>query len=428
MARRRLQPTTAALPYAQLPMLYHRWKWQVLLVYAGFYLFQYMGRFNLSQVAPLVMHDLQIDHHTIGWITALLYWGFMAGDLVHGRLGELYGLRLWVMLGAVLTTTCNWLASFSASAIALAVPWCVNGFVNAACWSPGISLLAQWWPRRERGQALGIVGMAAGGAMFVMWWVTGWVGQQFGWRAAFRYPPLLIGLTGLIYFVLVRDRPSDVGLPEYVEEDSLSSRAEAAGAQHLHGLGPYKRLLSNPQFLLASQVKGLENVVRYGLVTWIPLYYFEASGLELKSTLLATQAIPLGYVLAPFCAGLISDKLLRSARRPMVLLSVAVSALALIGIAVLPPQDVYVGATLLFIGSFAMSLSPMAAIAVDIAGRHMSGTASGVLDAHGYFYAGLQALVFGLLLNMSGSPWPLVFLVMAGTRLLCGLLIFFVHA
>lgn len=427
MPRHQPPPVPAALPYAQLPALYHQWKWQVLLVYAGFYVFQYMGRFNLSQVAPLVMHDLHLDHRTIGWITALLYWGFMAGDVVHGRLGEIYGLRLWVMLGAVLTTLCNWLASLSVSAFTLALPWCLNGFVNAACWSPGISLLTQWWPRRERGQAMGIVGMAAGSAMLVMWWVTGWVGQEWGWRAAFRYPPLLIGLTGLLYFRLVRDRPADVGLPEYIEDDSLSSRAEAAGAQHIHGFGPYKQLLSNPQFVLASQVKGLENVVRYGLVTWMPLYYFEASGLELKSTLLVTQAIPLGYVLAPLCAGLISDKLLGSARRPMVLLSVVVSALALLGIAVVPPTNVSIGATLLFIGSFAMSLSPMSTIAVDLAGRHMAGTASGVLDAHGYFYAGLQALVFGLLLNVSGSPWPLVFLVMAGTRLLCGGLIFFVR-
>jgi cyanate permease len=112
----------------------------------------------------------------------------------------------------------------------------------------------------------------------------------------------------------------------------------------------------------------------------------------------------------------------------MVLLSAAVSALALLGIALLPPSQVYVGATVLFIGSYAMSLSPMAAVAVDIAGRHMAGTASGLLDAHGYFYAGLQAAVFGVLLNMSGSPWPLVFLLMAGTRVLCAILIFFVKA
>jgi sugar phosphate permease len=149
------------VPATQLLALYQRWKWRILVVYASFYLFQYVGRFHLSQVAALVMQDLAIDHHTLGWITALLYWGFMAGDLVHGRLGEIYGLRLWVLLGALLTTACNWLASLSISAVTLAILWCLNGFVNAACWSPGISLLAQWWPRRERGQALGIVGMAA---------------------------------------------------------------------------------------------------------------------------------------------------------------------------------------------------------------------------------------------------------------------------
>lgn len=420
------QPIPAALPYEQLPMAYHRWKWRVLLAYAGFYLFLYMGRFNLWPIAPLVKRDLGIDHHLIGMINALLLWGFMAGDLVHGRLAELYGRRLWVLLGALLTTACNWLASLSTSVLSLALLWCLNGFVNAACWSPGISLLAQWWPRRERGQAIGIVGMAAGGAMVLMWLVSGWVGQQWGWRAAFRYPPLVIAVMGVVFFLLVRDHPATVGLPEYIEDDQLSGAAEAAARQHLHGFGPYKRLLSNPQFLLASQVKGLENVVRYGLTTWIPLYYVEAAGLQITSTILYTLALPLGYLLAPVCAGVISDRLLRSARRPMVIFSAAVSAVALIGIALLPPTNVSLGALFLFIGAFAMSLSPMAAMAVDIAGRHMSGTASGILDAHGYFYAGLQALVFGLLLDMSGSPWPLVFLLMAATRVLCGVMIFFV--
>ena len=272
-----------------------------------------------------------------------------------------------------------------------------------------MSLLAQWWPRRERGQALGTVGMAAGTAMLVIWLVSGWVGEQFGWRAAFRFPPLLIRLSGVIYFLLVRDRPTDMGLPEYSEDDQVSWAAETAGAPHLDGFGPYKRLLAHPQFLLASHVKGLENVVRYGFVTWMPLSYVEAAGLQMQSTLLLTMGLPLGYMLAPLCAGVISDRLLQSARRPMVLLSAAVSTLALIGIAFLPPSKVSSGATFLLLGSFAMSVSPMAAIAVDIAGRHMSGTASGLLDAHGYLYAGLQAVVFGVLLPMPGSPWPLVF-------------------
>ncbi|MCZ6873050.1 MAG: MFS transporter [bacterium] len=426
MTPRATGSTSRSLPYHELPPIYHRWKWRVLLGFSGFYLFLYMGRFNLWPVSPLVKQDLQIDHYTLGWINALLLWGFMIGDLVHGRLAELYGLRLWVMLGAIATTICNWVASLSSSVSALAITWLINGFVNAACWSPGISLIAQWWPRRERGQAIGMVGMSAGGAMLLMWLVTGWVGQQFGWRAAFRYPPLLIACSGIAFFLIVRDRPSDVGLPEYQEDDPLSASAEASGAGHLDGFGPYKQLLSNKQFLLASQVKGIENIARYGLTTWTPLYYVEAAGLDIKTSILFTMALPLGYLVAPLCAGLVSDRLLHSARRPMVMLSAAVSAIALVGIAIIPPSSVYIGAMLLLIGGFAMSLSPMAAMAVDIAGRHLSGTASGILDAHGYFYAGLQAVAFGILLDMSGSPWPLVFLFMAGSRVLCGVLIFFV--
>jgi hypothetical protein len=58
----------------------------------------------------------------------------------------------------------------------------------------------------------------------------------------------------------------------------------------------------------------------------------------------------------------------------------------------------------------------------------MASMASGLLDAHGYCYASLQAAAFGVLLNMSGSPWLLVFLLMAGRRVLCAVLIFFVKA
>ena len=59
----------------------------------------------------------------------------------------------------------------------------------------------------------------------------------------------------------------------------------------------------------------------------------------------------------------------------------------------------------------------------DIAGRRMSGTASGLLDAHGYAYAGLQALIFSIILDMTQARWPLVFLTMAGTRLISILMI-----
>ena len=410
--------------YEDLPRSYHIFKWRILLAFAFFYLFLYMGRFNLWPVAPLVKDDLSLSNFEVGLVNALLLWGFGLGDLVHGRLAETYGLRLWVMIGAILTTVFNVITSFATSALTMAIPFGIAGFVNAACWAPGISMISQWWPRRSRGMAMGIVGTAAGGAMVMMWWITGYVGAEWGWRAAFRYPPIIIAVLGIAFYFVAKDRPSEVDLPEYIEEDEVSATPEALDPERLKGFGPYTELLSNHRFLLASHVKGLENVVRYGLTTWVPIYYFEEGGLSIESTVLLTILLPLGYLIAPPVSGIISDRYLGSRRMPMVLFSCTASAIVLVAIAIAPPVNITLGAVLLLIGGLSMGMSPMSAVAVDIAGRRMSGTSSGLLDAHGYAYAGAQALIFAAVLDMADSPWPIVFIAMAVTRVISGLMIY----
>ena len=409
--------------YEDLHHSYHIFKWRILLAFAGFYLFLYLGRFNFWPVAPLVKEDLSLSNFEVGLVNALLLWGFGLGDLVHGRLAETFGLRLWVMIGAILTTVFNLITSFATSAVTMAIPWGIAGFVNAACWAPGISMISQWWPRRNRGMALGIVGTAAGGAMVTMWWISGYVGAEWGWRASFRYPPLIIAVLGIAFYFIARDRPTDVGLPEYVEDDQVSATPEAIDPKRLKGLGPYRVLLGNSRFLLACHVKGLENIVRYGLTTWVPIYYFEEGGLSIESTVVLTVLLPLGYLFAPPISGIISDRYLDSRRQPMVIFSCMVSGLVLVGIAMAPPVNVTLGALLLLIGGLSMGMSPMSTVAVDIAGRRMSGTASGVLDAHGYAYAGAQALIFAAVLDMAGSPWPIVFIAMAVTRVVSAAMI-----
>ena len=410
-----------AVRYVDLPRAYHVFKWRVLLAFAGFYLFAYLGRFSLYPLAPLVKaplaeHGLALTNVEVAVIWAMLFWGFALGDVCHGRLAEAFGLRLWVMLGAVLTAVFNWATSFATSPLTMAIPLGLAGFVNAACWAPAMSMISQWWPRSRRGVALGIVGTSAGGAMLLMWALAGWVGSEFGWRAAFRYLPFISAGLGIAFYFLVRDKPADIGLPEYIEEDEVSAAPEAIDPARLRGLGPYKWLLTNPNFLLACHVKGLENVVRYGLTTWVAIYYFEVGGLSIESTVFVTVLLPVGYLLAPPLSGFISDHFLGSQRRPLVISSCIASAAIIAVIAVVPPSNEILGAVLLLTGGLAMGMSPMSTVSVDMGGRRMAGTASGVLDAHGYLYAGAQALVFGALLDMTGSPWPIVFLAMAATR------------
>lgn len=205
--------------------------------------------------------------------------------------------------------------------------------------------------------------------------------------------------------------------PEPVErvEGSRSTTSESF-------LTPYKSLMSDWRFVATSQIKGLENVVRYGLTTWAPLYYFEEAGLSIESTALVTVAIPVGYLMAPLVSGWISDVLLGGRRSPMVAASALISAGTLLGLALVPATNLYAGAALLFIGAFAMSMSMTATLVVDLAGKKYAGTASGVLDGFGYVYAGAQAIIFAIFLDAAGAPWEWVFLGMASVRILSALI------
>lgn len=269
---------------------------------------------------------------------------------------------------------------------------------------------------------MGLVGVSAGTAMLAMWLITGWTVAEFGWRAAFRFPPMLLIPAAIAIFFMVRDRPSDVGLKNVEHQETYENSKETYTHPNAPLFAIYSYLFTNWRFVATSHIKGFENVVRYGLTTWAPIYYFEEAGLSIESTALVTVALPIGYLLAPIVSGWISDVLLGGRRSPMIATSAIISALALIGLAIVPAENIYAGALLLFIGAFAMSMSMTATLVVDMVGPKYASTASGVLDGHGYIYAGAQALIFALILSSSDTPWEIVFLAMAGVRILSALI------
>ena len=382
-----------------------------------------MGRFNHWPAGPVMREQLDFTHIELGIINACLLWGFALGGMTHGRIAEVYGYRFWLVTGTLASVALNWVTSFGMNLWMIAIPWGINGYVNATVWAPGIGMLAQWWHRSHRGRVMGLIGVSAGSAMLVMWLVTGWTVAEFGWRAAFRYPPLLMLPAAIALFFLVRDRPSEVGLDDLDQSGTIPSLEGVTEHPSTHtAFTAYRILYTNWRFVATSHVKGLENVVRYGLTTWAPLYYFEEAGLSIETTALVTVALPLGYLTAPMVSGWISDVLLGGRRSPMIAASALISAAVLIALAVIPAENIYAGAVLLFIGALAMSLSMTSTLVIDMAGPKYAATASGILDGHGYVYAGAQAIIFALVLDTTGAPWHLVFLGMAAARILSALI------
>jgi hypothetical protein len=93
-------------------------------------------------------------------------------------------------------------------------------------------------------------------------------------------------------------------------------------------------------------------------------------------------------------------------------------AVVLAGIAFTAPTNWPLGMALMSLGGFTPTRAPTTALGIDLAGRRIFGTASGLLPWCIHLNHGLQALVMGWILNGTGGSWMLVFLLLAALRVL----------
>jgi sugar phosphate permease len=100
----------------------------------------------------------------------------------------------------------------SSAALAFGVLFFVQGLAQSTGWAPlsrisAISFRAangEW--RWDYGTNYAVGGLVA--SIF-----AGYVGQQFGWRYAFVLPAAALFIIWILFLILQRDRPEDVGLP-----------------------------------------------------------------------------------------------------------------------------------------------------------------------------------------------------------------------
>ena len=180
----------------------------------------------------------------------------------------------------------------------------------------------------------------------------------------------------------------------------------------------YFHVLGNWLFLLACSVILLQNFARYGLLTWVVGYY-EASGIDLKGSLLVTVSLPIGMGLGAFAGGYVSDRFFSSRRTVVVCLFLVISTACCLYIRahpVSPESEKLQGIAMLFFAGFFVfgAQGPLWALCPDLVGRDHAGTAVGVMDAVAYAGAAAQGPILGYLIDHPDQyGYPAVFLLLA---------------
>ncbi len=385
--------------------------WLVLLSFGFMYLFFYNGRQNINLVMTQMAEDLGSTTSALGIVSSALFWCYAFGQLINGRLGAFFGYKRFMIIGVVASSVLNVVISFQHSITVIAILWGLNGFFQSMVWSNGLGVVNKWWPNKKRGFATGLTTFFSGMAQVTTYLsvlLCLHLNPEWGWRAAFRFPmiPLLLSLIAFVLFF--KNAPSEVGLGELEEnEDKANSELDKAIREKGY-FYPYKLLFSEPKVILFCFISAIAGIGRYGLLTWIPTYFIEELGLTIKDGIFSSILLPFGQACAMFVFPIITDKLLKGKREPMLLIA---SLVTFCGMLIFPFLKNQIAASIMLfvLGVFAMVTGVIWTIAGDIGGKALSSTVVGVFDWAVYMGAAVQALLFGFVKDAFG--WLSIFVI-----------------
>ena len=412
---------------------YEFWRLRIFgitwLAYAGFYLTR--ASFSVAKIGILEDPNLSLTTENMGVIDGLYLTAYAVGQFVWGMLGDKVGTRKIVLLGLIGSIITGFAMGVSSIMLAFGVFALLQGLSQSTGWAPLAKNITNWFSLRERGVVMG-------------WWATnytigGLIGAPFaglmavyfgGWRFAFFIPAIVLAVIVILFFLLQKNKPQDMGLPpieEYHREEPASEEVSNDEIISEPEEGSWKSIIEvikNPMVLRLGAVYFFIKPTRYAILFWGPLYISELLGTGMAESAIVNAAFFLAGPFSVLAAGYASDIIFQSRRMPYCVISMFALAILLFFFNDLASvHSSLVSAGLLFSVGF-LIYGPdslvSATAAVDFGTRKGASTASGVINGMGSIGAIAGGTIPGFFKESWG--WDGGFMFLSVSVLIAGLL------
>lgn len=372
-------------------------KYFALAVLFAMNLLNYVDRYSFFGVAEQIKTEFRIDNfwYSVLGVSFMIVYTIVSPFM--GWLGDRYHRRALLAGGVALWSVATLGTAFSYDFWHIFFWRSLLGIGEASYGVIAPTLIADLFPVRERGRAMGVYYLALplGGALG--YGVGSWIGEDFGWRASF----FVVGLPGLL--------AAAAGLVMRDPGRGASEGGAIAGKSDRPGLRDYLGLFLIPTFLLNTAGMAAVTFATGAYAVHGSNFYQEVRGMSMKQAGtwiggLTALAGLLGIALGSFLA----DLFRKSTRRAYLLLAfVCVAAAVPLGLfAILEPRHA-VSLGLLFGAMILLSmvLGPCNTVIANVvpANKRASGYALYILLIH-LFGDISSPLILGLLSGIFGRP------------------------
>ncbi len=372
---------------------------RIVLFGASLALLSFVDRAAIGQAAPAISRELHLTPFQMGLVFSAFGFTYAACEIPSGWLCDRFGARRLltrvVLWWSLFTAATGWAWNFPS----LAVTRLLFGAGESGCF-PGLArVFRTWLTPRERNSAEGVKAAAArwGAAITPVMFaaLSGWV----GWRRTFLMLGMLGLVWGLAFWWWYRDDPP--------------GRPAAGGPASGHAVEWGKLVRARSLWALGAQwfchYYGF-----YFYITWLPLYLYQARGLDLRHGSLAAGLPLLTAGLGSLVGGCALSALVvrldsvSRARRLLAYVAYGGAGALLLLFTWISQPVLALG--VLSLSSFAAEFSgPISwTTAMDIGGEHV-GTVSGFMNMLGHFGGSVAPAVMGLLLSSTRNGWNVAF-------------------
>jgi MFS family permease len=366
----------------------------------------YLDRINISAAAASIKTHFGFGNAELGWTFSAFSWAYLGSVLLGGWGARRYGARLTLLVCVVVVGLGTIATGIASGVITLFAARLAVGLGEGPAFPAATQAMRNWYPADRFGHIQGITHSASrlGAALappivavLILWG---------DWRVSF----VICGVAALIWaacwWYFFQDDPRN------------HPRVDLKSLKGLSVSLPNKRApmplgIMTRRMLPVTLVMFAYGWTYWVFVSWLPLYFVNAHGQDLKNSAMLTGALFVAGLIGNTAGGVASDSILRRTGRNR-LARCGVMACSLVGSAafLIPTMltgNLYAVVPMLAGAMFCLELTiaPVYAVAMDMTKEY-----AGLASCYVIIGVGLSGIVspvvFGWLIDRTGN-WNVPF-------------------
>ena len=358
--------------------------WNIWASYAIYY----FGKVNLSIVVPALLATYKdLNLYSVGLVSSGFFFAYAIGQFLHGQISERFNPFVYISIGLIGSAVMNLFLGFSAGYFfALFIGEVLDGGFQAMGWSSVVRANAEIQKTaRDRERTSTILGTSYQIGNSFAWLVSAFAVGTWGWKAGFWVASAFLFVRGV---TLLLTKPK----MEFKPKQRVKAQVRTT--------------LSFP-IVMSGLSLCLLNMVRYGVITWIPLYFF----IEANFTVGEMGKVGLKVFLIPL-AGVLGTLIYNKLKWDKDITSIIFLSLLGVSFIVFPFTSGWVATLVLLIGSFFL-YGPHVFLVATCPSRfkekNVVAASTGFIDGMGYIGTVLVGLIVPFLVDLGNKDWKYVF-------------------